>query len=261
MEQERLLEGPGGRAAVWPSYDDERSLVRGLRAGCDEAYAELVHRYGERLYEVARRVLGDEEDARDAVQETFLAAYRAIDRFAGTAAIATWLHRVAINAALMILRRRRSRPELRVDGDELGAMIDAHQLRTLAAWGGRADVDAERREVAAAVRACIAELPPSHRAVLLLREIGGLDTFETAGRLGRAASRWSSGGPCYHSCHAIHRGPLRRRPTQAGCAPEPRPRRACSIDRGPPPRPEALGPRAVGRWRQRRPRTCRTRPR
>jgi RNA polymerase sigma-70 factor, ECF subfamily len=188
VEQGRVKEEAASRDAVWPSYDDERSLVRGLRAGCEEAYAELVRRYGERLYEVARRVVGDEEDARDAVQETFLAAYRAIDRFAGTAALATWLHRVAVNAALMILRRRRSRPELRVAGGELGAMVDARQLRTPAAWSGRADVDAERRELAALVRACIAELPPSHQAILLLREIGGLDTVETAGRLGLSAN-------------------------------------------------------------------------
>jgi RNA polymerase sigma-70 factor (ECF subfamily) len=181
------VESAGGRAAARPTYEDEQSLVRGLRAGCEEAYGELVRLHAEKLYEVARRILGDAEDARDAVQETFIATHRAIHRFAGTAALSTWLHRVAVNAALMILRRRRRRPELPLDGGDLGSLLDARHLRGPSSWG-TADAEAERRELIAFVHACIAELPASHREVLLLREIGGHGTVEIAGRLGLSAN-------------------------------------------------------------------------
>lgn len=158
--------------------------MRALQAGSEEAYAELVARYGERLYAVARRYVDDDEDARDAVQETFLAAYRAIDRFEGASALATWLHRIAVNAALMIRRRRRSKPELALDLPELHALVDAWQLETLAAWEAPADIAVERRELAGVVRAALRKLIPSHRAVLLLRDLGGLDNARVAALLG-----------------------------------------------------------------------------
>ena len=194
MAAQSLRAGSGARAAGQSAGGDEARLVRGLRAGCDDAYAELVRRYGDRLLAVARRYLGDDEDARDAVQETFLAAFRAIDRFAGAATLGTWLHRIAANAALMILRRRRCRPELTVDGGELGPMADAWHLRRHPAGAvgpqaeARADAAAEARELAAFVRAAIARLPPSHQEVIVLRDLGGLDTVEIAGRLGLSAN-------------------------------------------------------------------------
>ena len=90
---------------------DEAALVAGLRARLPESFETLVRLYTPRLLAVARRMLGNDEDARDVVQDAMLSAYRSIDRFEAQARISTWLHRIVVNAALMKLRTRRRRPE------------------------------------------------------------------------------------------------------------------------------------------------------
>ena len=95
---------------------DEAELVLALRAGDSAAYERLVRTYGNWLLAVARRILHNEEDARDAVQEAFLSAFRGLAKFDGASRLSTWLHRIAINAALMRLRSKRRRPEASLDG-------------------------------------------------------------------------------------------------------------------------------------------------
>ncbi len=89
---------------------DEAELVAGLRRGDEAAFELMVRSYGGRLLQVARRFL-KEEDARDALQEAFLSAFKAIDRFDGKARISTWLHRIVVNAALMRLRKKSTQME------------------------------------------------------------------------------------------------------------------------------------------------------
>jgi len=84
-------------------------LVERLRSRDPQAFEVLVRQYGGRMLATAWRFVGADEDARDVVQEAFLAAFRAIDTFAGAARLSTWLHRIVINAALMRLRSRRRR--------------------------------------------------------------------------------------------------------------------------------------------------------
>ena len=93
----------------------DAALVDQLRAGDRQALETLVRRYGGRMLATARRLVGTDDDARDVVQEAFIAAFRAIDTFAGTARLSTWLHRIVINAALMRLRSRRRRREESID--------------------------------------------------------------------------------------------------------------------------------------------------
>ena len=100
--------------------EDDARLLEGLRRGDDAAYEELVRSQGGRLLAVTRRILGDEDDARDAVQEAFLSAFKSIDRFQGGSLVSTWLHRIAVNAALMKLRSRRRRPGERGAGRRRG---------------------------------------------------------------------------------------------------------------------------------------------
>lgn len=150
----------------------EEDLVAALKDGDDDAFAILVKAYRDRLHSVARRFFSEEEDARDAVQEAFLAAYRAIDRFEGNAKISTWLHRVVVNACLMKLRSRRRKPE---------QSLDAAATETLVSHAsGSAQDELEGHEVTQYVRAAIATLPEPHRSVLRLREIEERDTRETA---------------------------------------------------------------------------------
>jgi hypothetical protein len=97
-----------------PRGDDtsrEAQLLEGLRRGENGAFETLVRQYGSRLLAVARRLLGNEHDAQDVLQEAFLSAFKAIDQFTGNAKLSTWLHRIVVNAALMKLRGRRRRPE------------------------------------------------------------------------------------------------------------------------------------------------------
>src|SRR5919107_3818674 len=96
--------------------DNEAALVAQLRAGDEAAYEQVVRSYGGRLLAVARRIVGTEEDARDVVQDAFLNAFKNLDRFEGKAKLSTWLHRIAVNAALMRLRTRKRKPEQPLDG-------------------------------------------------------------------------------------------------------------------------------------------------
>jgi RNA polymerase sigma-70 factor (ECF subfamily) len=162
---------------------DEAALVSGIRAGDERAYEALVRGYGGTLLATARRFLGCAEDAADAVQDAFLSAFRSIHAFEGHARLGTWLHRIVVNHALMRLRRRKRRPTVRIDDvlptfDETG-----HHTRPVRPWRD-ADDGLVRAETRAQVRECIDRLPETYRTVLLLRDIEGLDTDETARLLG-----------------------------------------------------------------------------
>ena len=158
---------------------DEAALLRGLRSGDERAFEAMIRAYGPRLLAVTRRLLRNEEDARDALQETFLSALRSLDQFDSRARLSTWLHRIAVNAALMRKRRASKRPEQSLD--ELlprfreNGMFEDHNRR----WP-QPEEAAERAEVRALVRTSIDELPDTHRDVLVLRDIEGLDTAEAA---------------------------------------------------------------------------------
>jgi RNA polymerase sigma-70 factor (ECF subfamily) len=161
----------------------EEALLAGLRAGDAAAFEQLVRRYSPRLLVTARRILGNEEDARDALQDAFLSAFRALDTFAGQSRLSTWLHRIAVNAALMRLRSRKRKPERPITELLPRFAEDGHQAEPAAPWVG-VDRALERQETRALVRRHIDELPDSYRTVLLLRDIEGLDTEETARQLG-----------------------------------------------------------------------------
>ena len=180
---ELLRAGPSQPAAP-AAADDEAALVTGLQAGDDDAFETLVRRWGGRMLATARRLVRNDEDARDVVQEAFLAAHRAIGSFHGTARLSTWLHRIVVNEALMRLRRKRRRPEESIDDLLPRFAEDGHFAEPVTPWEGDGAALLERRETRALVRAAIDRLPPNYRTVLLLRDIEDLDTEETAGRLG-----------------------------------------------------------------------------
>ncbi|MDQ7007219.1 MAG: sigma-70 family RNA polymerase sigma factor [Acidobacteriota bacterium] len=161
-----------------------RRLLDRLRAGEEAAFEELVRDEGGRLLSVIRRYLRDEEEARDALQETFLSAFRALDRFEGGAQLSTWLHRIAVNAALMRLRSRGRRPEGSIEELLPHFREDGHHARPVGPWRPEALEALEREETRRFVRRSIDALPENYRNVLLLRDIEGFDTSETAVMLG-----------------------------------------------------------------------------
>jgi RNA polymerase sigma-70 factor (ECF subfamily) len=159
---------------------DEQDLVARLRAGDEAAFDMLVRTHAGRLLAVARRMLRAEEDARDAVQEAFLQAFRAIGRFEGGARLSTWLHRIVVNACLMRLRTRSRKPEQPIEELLPRFYEDGHRIDPGSPWRSEGIDPVEQRQVAALVRDAIDRLPDLYRNVLLLRDIEGLDTEETA---------------------------------------------------------------------------------
>ncbi len=162
----------------------EAVLLERLQRGDAAAYEALVRDEGPRMLAVARRFLRDEDDARDAVQEAFISAFRSIDRFEGGSRLGTWLHRIVVNAALMKIRSRRRKPEESIDDLLPGFLEDGHMADPARKWPISADQVVEREELRSRVRGAIDRLPETHRSILLLRDIEGFDTEEAAQMLG-----------------------------------------------------------------------------
>lgn len=164
--------------------NDERALVAGLRRSDSLSYERLVRDYGGAMLAVARRFHRDEDDARDAVQDAFVAAFRAMPFFREDARLSTWLHRITVNACLMKLRSARRHPTSSLD--ELLPRFDdtGHHVESPMAWSADAESLADAPELRSRVRACIAKLPEAYRAVLICRDMEEMDTAETAKKLG-----------------------------------------------------------------------------
>jgi len=172
----------GTRAAG--AFADETMLRARMQAGDDDAFEACVRAYSGQLLAVARRILSHEEDARDAVQDAFLAAFKGIGRFDGLSRISTWLHRIVVNAALSRLRTRQRRPEMSIE-DLLPHFGEGeHQVDPPAPWKATSVAILQQQEMREVVRGCINRLPETYRIVLLMRDIEGLDTEETAQALG-----------------------------------------------------------------------------
>ena len=107
---------------------DDASLVPRLQRGDGEAFEELVRRHTPHLLRVARRLLDSEEDARDAVQDAFVSAFRSIGNFESLSMLSTWLHRIVVNAGLMKLRTRRRKPEEDIERYLPRFLEDGHQV-------------------------------------------------------------------------------------------------------------------------------------
>jgi RNA polymerase sigma-70 factor (ECF subfamily) len=160
-----------------PDFDDTELLAR-LKAGDQSAYARLVEDNASAIYRLALRMMGNEADAEDVLQETFLSAFRSIDRFEGRSSLSTWLYRIASNAALM--RLRRNEPE-QVSVDEPVERDDGESMpRQFFDFCCLPEEDLLREEAREQMKQAIDDLPPILRSVFVLRDIEGVSTAETA---------------------------------------------------------------------------------
>ncbi len=157
-----------------------KPLHQRLLAGEPAAAEELVTTEGGRLFQASRRILGNEEDALDCVQEAFAKAFQKISTFEGRSDISTWLYRILINESLIRLRQKR-RSKI-IDIDSLMPEFDIEGCRIEPPWQPVKDPEqlAESGEIRRHVRAAIDILPEDARNVLLLRDIEELNTRETA---------------------------------------------------------------------------------
>ena len=220
-----------------PHDDAEAAVVAGLRARAPEAFEWLVRQYGSRMLATARRLLRNEDEAADAVQDAFLSAFRSIDRFEGEAKLGTWLHRVLINACLMKLRTAARRPAASLDRLLPAFNRWGHHAVAVGRWQTAPEDPVLSNETRALVRRSIDKLPEDYRQVLLLRDIEGLSTEETADMLGATPGTVKTRlhrvrGPAHPAGAAFHKVNLTA-PAQSGDNPGvgaprgPRRNRAC----------------------------------
>jgi RNA polymerase sigma-70 factor (ECF subfamily) len=169
-----------GPTSSGPMPDD--SLVERARGGDLDAFEQLVDRHEEKLYRVAMRLLRNETDAREVLQETFLSAWQNLESFAGRAQFGSWIYRVAVNAALMMLRSRRRHPAVSVEDVEPGTLDSAVEANasSLGDWSKRPDDQLQSAELKQHIQAALDELPEILRVVFVLRDVEGLSTEETA---------------------------------------------------------------------------------
>lgn len=155
---------------------DDRALVAQAQSGDRAAMDELLRSHYDRIYAICRRIAGNDADASDAAQEALMAIVRGLPKFDNRAAFSTWSYRVATNACLDELRRRKRRPT--------PAIVDEHD-----AWSERTPDDRmpafdEQLAVRDEVRAALEQLPEEFRMPVILRDCAGLDYAEIAETLG-----------------------------------------------------------------------------
>jgi RNA polymerase sigma-70 factor (ECF subfamily) len=161
---------------------DETPLVAQSREGDTAAFGELVRRYEGKIFRLAQHVTQNREDAEDVLQETFLKAYEHLDQFQGNSKFYTWIVRIAVNQALMKLRRRKTDKSVSLD-----ETIDTGEdtvVREIAAWDENPEQQFSRDELGGILDTAVQSLEPPYRSVFMLRDIDELSTEETAEALG-----------------------------------------------------------------------------
>jgi RNA polymerase sigma-70 factor (ECF subfamily) len=157
---------------------DDATLVTQTREGDARSFSELVKRYEGKVFRLAQHVTQNREDAEDVLQETFLKAYEHLDQFRGDSKFYTWIVRIAVNQALMKLRRRKTDKSVSLD-----ETIDTGEdtiVREIAAWDEDPEQQFSREELGGILDNAVQSLEPIYRSVFVLRDIEDLSTEETA---------------------------------------------------------------------------------
>ena len=159
------------------SSSEEQELVAQAREGSTAAIEYLVARYERRVFRLALNVTRNHEDAEEAVQNAFVKAFENLDAFRGDSRFYTWLVRIAVNEALMKLRRRPQR-EVPIDDANDGAAVFPRQIEDL--WGPNPEERYSQEQLRQILERTISKLRPGYRTVFQLRDVEGLSTKETA---------------------------------------------------------------------------------
>ncbi|HXT86094.1 MAG TPA: sigma-70 family RNA polymerase sigma factor [Verrucomicrobiae bacterium] len=173
-------DGSFANAGTVPA-DNEAALVAAAKAGDISAFETLVSRYERKIYRLAQHITQNNEDAEDVSQEAFLKAFEHLGEFQGNSRFYTWLVRIAVNQALMKLRKRRNKD---VSLDEDIETEENFIPREIEDWGPSPEEQYTQEELARILSQVIGELDPSFRLVFQLRDIDELSTEETAEALG-----------------------------------------------------------------------------
>lgn len=155
---------------------DEKEIIRRAKEGNRNALSELVTLYSDRIYNLALRILRNREDAEDVLQETFLTVVEKLNTFNEQSSFFTWIYRIATNASLMKIRKKKYSVR------ELPDHPDFNQLE-VADWSQNPLDDVQNKEVKKLLDRAIGELSDTYRSVFILRDIEQLSIKETAGIL------------------------------------------------------------------------------
>jgi RNA polymerase sigma-70 factor, ECF subfamily len=162
--------------------NEEQGLVDRARHGDAAAFTELVEKYERKIYRLAKHITQHDEDAEDVLQESFMKAYSNLDSFQGQSKFYTWLVRIAVNEALMKLRKRKS--DRTVSMDEPHETEEDTVTREIAVWDEDPEKKYSREELREILDRAVDSLKPGFRTVFVLRDIEELSTEETAEALG-----------------------------------------------------------------------------
>jgi len=165
--------------------DGDAALVEALRREDPEAPEQLVETYGDRVYRLALRITGNEQDAEEVVQDAFWSVLRHIDTFRGESLLGSWIYRITANAAYQKLRRTAHRRD-EISLDQVLPVIDDgyHHGDPNGDWSAQIDDPAIQSELRDVLAAAIDELPANHRAVFVLHDVEGLSMAEVVDALG-----------------------------------------------------------------------------
>jgi len=160
------------------SVNGDVALVERAQRGDAAAFNDLVRRYERKVFRIAQNITNNREDAEDVLQATFLKAYSHIGGFQGNSKFYTWLVRIAVNEALMKLRKRKSDKTVSLDdGIDTGEEV---VVREIAVWDGDPEQRYSQEELRAILDEAVSSLRPTFRSVFVLRDIEELSTEETA---------------------------------------------------------------------------------
>jgi len=146
----------------------EQELISRAKAGDTRAFEELMRRNQGKIYNLGMKLLRNREDAADLLQETFIKAYESLPKFEEKSSFSTWIYRIAVNFALMKLRRDRRR---KVSFDELKEAEAINDRKTILNWASSPQAHLKNTELRAIIDDAIASLPPKYRTVFLLHDI------------------------------------------------------------------------------------------
>jgi len=159
--------------------DDEGALVSAAKAGDTGAFEELVNRYERKIFRLGMNITQNREDAEDVMQDAFMKSYQNLDRFQGDSRFYTWLVRIAVNEALMKLRKRRPN-QVSLDEPLTNSDGEDSVFREIEDWGPSPEKKFAQTELNEILNSVIGELDPLFRVAFLLRDVEGLSTEETA---------------------------------------------------------------------------------
>jgi RNA polymerase sigma-70 factor (ECF subfamily) len=150
-----------------------------LQSGDQEELTKMVNQYSDSIYRVALRMLNNSTEAEDVLQETFIKALRSIEKFEGRSSLSTWLYRIAVNEALMVIRKQK--PEVAIMQDDFSEDDnEGISISQIVDWCCLPESELLSNETRVLLNEAIQKLPENLRSVFILRDIEGLSIYETA---------------------------------------------------------------------------------